>query len=207
MYTIVISTIFPFMILAMIGLLVITTENVYGVQYQNYNSTKYGIQFQYPSNWAVDEKTGRFDEGADIAVESPTISDGFIMIQSVNSTGGSGSAFKSQVYNLFKDAVSGDYSKETAVIEKPSFMTIDNQQAGTYLLTSKDKYEESAYKWADQIWIVSMPSHGYIIRLTSIVDVFDNPTTTEIRDHFIKSIKFLSDNTTNVTANQTSRFT
>ena len=85
-------------------------------------------------------------------------------------------------------------------------MTIDNQQVGTYLLTSKDKYEESAHKWADQTWIVSMPGHGYIIKFASIVDVFDNPTTTEIRDHFIKSIKFLS-NTTNVSVNQTSRFT
>ncbi len=194
------------MILAMIGLFVITTENVYGVQYQNYSSTKYGIQFQYPSDWAVDEKTGRFDEGADIAVDSPTISDGFIIIESVNATGDSGLAFKSHVYNLFKAEVTGDYSKEHVVIEKPSFMTIDNQQVGTYLLTSKDKYEESANKWADQTWIVSMPSHSYIIKLTSIVDVFDNPTTTEIRDHFIKSIKFLSD-TTNVSVNQTSRFT
>ena len=30
------------------------------ISYTN-SRTKYGIQFQYPSDWAVDEKTGRFD--------------------------------------------------------------------------------------------------------------------------------------------------
>jgi hypothetical protein len=194
---------FSLIILATIGLLTIITNNVYGIQYLNYSSAKYGIQFQYPSDWAVDEKTGRLDEGADIAVDSPTISDGFIIIESVNATGGSGLAFKSHVYSLFKSAVT-DYTKELAVIEKPSFMTIDNQQAGTYLLTNKDKYDESASKWADQTWIVTMPHHGYVITLASVVDVFDSPITTEIRNHFIKSIKFLS-NDTNVSVS--SRFT
>ena len=39
-------------------------------QFTTYKSEKYGIQFQYPVDWTIKEKTSRFDEGGgDITVE------------------------------------------------------------------------------------------------------------------------------------------
>jgi hypothetical protein len=75
----------------------------------------------------------------------------------------------------------------------------------SFLYTRKDKYEENALRWADQRWLVETPNSGYLISFSSTPDVFDNPTTTEVRDHFIKSINFLG--ISNSTAgNQPSRF-
>lgn len=94
------------------------------------------------------------------------------------------SDFQTMFYQLYKSSITVDYSKELKVIEQPSFMTIDGQRAGTYLYTTQDKYEEFASKVAAQYWII-------LVGFDAISNVFDDPQNTEIRDHFIKSIKFL----------------
>ena len=56
-----------------------------------------------------------------------------------------------------------------------------------------------------QLWIMFVGSRHYKINFISTQDMFDSPENIEIRDHFIKSIKFLGGN--NATqSNQTSRF-
>ena len=66
-------------------------------------------------------------------------------------------------YKSFKDSISSDYSKEYRVIEQPSFLTVDGQKVGTYLYTSKDKYEDYASTWGTQNWLVFVGTHGYLI--------------------------------------------
>lgn len=166
-------------------------DSSYAAPYSNYTSEKYQIQFQYPGDWQVIEKKSRFDEGVDIQLNSPTISGGFILMQYLNKSSFQGKDFRSSVYSIFKDSITTDYSNEYKVIEQPSFGAIDNQQSGTFLYTRKDKYEDNALRWADQRWLVETPDNGYLISFSSTPDVFDSPTTTEVRDHFIKSINFL----------------
>lgn len=176
----------------------------YALTYSNYTSDKYKIEFEHPSDWQVTEKKSRFDEGTDIQINSPTISDGYILIQSMNRSAFQGMDIREAVYELFKESITGDYSNEYKVIEQPTFSNIDNQTTGTWLFTSKDKYEENALKWATQRWLVKTPDNGYLIGFSSTPDVFDSPAATEVRDRFLKSIKFLGINATE--SSQPSRF-
>jgi hypothetical protein len=49
----------------------------------NTQSEKYKIQFDYPSNWFLDERTDRFNDQEDILVSSP---DGFSSVGIVYTT-------------------------------------------------------------------------------------------------------------------------
>ena len=157
---------------------------------KNYTSNLYQIQFQYPSNWDLREKTSRFDDGTDISVNSFSPS-GFISVQHMNTSEIQDMDLQRLVYEFFKSSIDGDYSNEYKVIEQPSFVTIDNQKAGTYLYTFKDKYEDFATKWASQNWIVYAGNHGYLLSFMSSTNQFDTPEMKQIRDQFLKSIKFL----------------
>jgi hypothetical protein len=99
--------------------------------------------------------------------------------------------FTTAFYKLFKDSINYDYSKEYRVIEQPSFLTVDGQKIGTFLFTSKDKYEDYASTWGTQDWFVFVGTHGYLITFFATTDTFDSPENIAIRDKFINSIKFL----------------
>jgi hypothetical protein len=67
----------------------------------------------------------------------------------------------------------------------------------------KDKYEDPSVS-AQQIWLTIVGKKGYLISFWSTTSYFDNPEISEVRDHFIKSIKFLDINSTQIS--QSSRF-
>jgi hypothetical protein len=175
--------------------------------YSNYTSDKYQIQFQYPSDWEFNEKANRFEEGTDISIRSfdpPGYS--IITVGRLdNLTSGIGSNDLITGFNyVYKQAIS-DYTKEISVIEQPSFINIDGQKAGTFLITQKDKYEDNALRLANQLWVVYVGDHGYLISFDSTTDLFDTPKNVKIRDDFIKSIRFIQpENSTNT--NVTNRF-
>jgi hypothetical protein len=173
----------------------------------NYSSDQYKIRFHYPSNWQVHEKTGRFDEGTDLEIKNPALGRGFILVQyGDDPTVDFGSRdITTAVYDVFKNSISGDYSYEYRVIEQPKFLTIDGQKAGTFLYTFKDKYEDNAWTWGSQIWLVYVGDHAYEISFTERTDEFDSPENIQIRDQFIKSINFLG-NTTNTYSPGVGRF-
>ncbi|MGI0033214.1 MAG: hypothetical protein ACRD97_08080, partial [Nitrososphaeraceae archaeon] len=165
------------------------SSNVTSATMTNYSSSLYQIQFQYPSGWELSEKTSRFDEGTDISVMgfSPSA---LISILYLNESSIEGIDLQSRLYEYFKLSID-DYEKEYRVIEQPSFATIGNQKAGSYLYTHKDKYEDFAIKYATQVWTTYVGNHGYLLSFTASTDQFDAPYIKQIRDHFLSSIKFL----------------
>jgi hypothetical protein len=178
--------------------------NVFAIEYTNYTSEKYKIQFEYPSNWTVTEKTSRFDSGPDINIESPTLSKGSFNIVYGDEdlmTEVGASDIQITTYNLLESETRGTY--DISIIEKPSFITIDNQKTGTYLVTKEEKYEKYPIKLASQKWITIVGDRMYFISTMGSTNSFDNPENVEIRDHLIKSIKFLD---VQPTTNSTSRF-
>lgn len=193
------------LVISAIIFLLPTYRDGFALQYSNYTSDKYQIQLQYPVGWDVTEKQSRFDEGTDLKIQSNTSPSGLILMQYLNLTEEPVSDFQTSFYQLYKSSITGDYSKEVKVIEQPSFTTIDGQKAGTYLYTTKDKYEDFAVKVAAQYWFVLTGKSGYLLAFDATSNVFDDPQIKEIRDQFIKSIKFLGvDNSTQT--NQHSRF-
>ena len=181
-----------FLIILIVGITVFVLGNAnpsFAVQYSNHTSDKYQIQFQYPTDWQLEEKTSRFEEGSDIAITSPTF-DQLITIGKMNTSEFGGMGLRETVYDYYKSSIS-NYDKETRSIEVPSFSTIDNQESGTYLITTKDKFKENAIKWAQQYWLVKTSNGGYLMTYMATTDIFDSPDSTERRNNFIKSIKFL----------------
>jgi hypothetical protein len=158
----------------------------------NYTSSLYQIQFQYPSSWELNEKKSRFDEGTDISISSYSPS-AYIYVQFLNASAVEGMDFQMAVYEFFKSSIDSDYGKEYKVIEQPSFTSIGNHKAGTYLFTHKDKYEDYATRWASQHWIVYVGNHGYLLSFMASTNQFDSPELTQIRNQFLKSIGFLGD--------------
>jgi len=182
-------------------------NNAFGIEYTNYTSEKYKIQFQYPSDWTVTEKTSRFESGEDISVNPPSLSKGSFKIlygdEDLVTDYGS-SDIQTATYNLVESFIQG--TNEIRIIEKPSFTTIDSQKTGTFLITLEEKYEKFPIKIATQEWLTFVGDRGYIIGYVASTGSFDNQENTEIRDSFIKSIKFLNVEPTTSTTNSTSRF-
>jgi hypothetical protein len=94
----------------------------------------------------------------------------------------------------------------TRVIETPSILKIDNQVAGTFVTTDKQKHEQDIPMITSQTWVIPLSNKDYMIIFGTIPENFDNPENIEIRKHFINSIKFLHDTDIKKTTNSVSRF-
>jgi hypothetical protein len=164
-------------------------NSAFGIEFSNYTSEKYRIQFQYPSNWEVTEKTNRFDESSDIRINNPLqltlITISYVPNPIIPGT------FQDSVDLLFDKLTTYDYTKEQKTIEEPTFLTIDGQEAATFLFTSKDKFDMNAVTIGDQAWLVNNVDDNYVISFLALPATFDSPENTLIRNQFIKSIHFL----------------
>jgi len=181
-------------------------QGVFAIQYSNYTSQKYQIQFEYPSTWALEEKKNRFDEGYDIRLTSDGLGLDLMAVGYADDLirGFGTSDIRSAVTNFY-DEVIGAYTQDFRTIEPPSFITIDGRNTGTFLVTAKEKYATNPYTIATQVWITFVDNRAYTFTFLSTPENFDNPTNTEVRDHFIKSVKFLVLNNQMIT-NSTNRF-
>ena len=75
----------------------------------------------------------------------------------------------------------------------PWFTNFHGHQAGTYVLTTKgsDADEDTERIFKSQEWLVYIGPHVYYIFYESPRDRFDSNDGTEIRNHFINSIRFI----------------
>ena len=163
----------------------------FATMYSNYTSDKNHIQFQFPAEWKIKEKMNRFDEGPDVQVVSPTPKDGFMTLNVLDSNFSQGVDIKTATDNVLEGSITMNNSPEDyRVIEYPSFIKI-SKEAGTYLYTRKDKIGDTTIEMANQVWTIKTPNAGYILDFSATTDVFDSPAVTDVRDHLIKSIKFL----------------
>jgi hypothetical protein len=170
-------------------------------EFSNYTSEKYKVQFEYPSSWEVTEKSSRFDEGGDLTIRSGKIGGEIFEIHySDDLVSGFGSSdLEEATINSLSDGKRSLIGFDVRVIEEPHFITIDNHKAGTFVTLATEKYDEFPTKIASQVWIVFDGSQGYLISFMDTPKTFDSPENTEIRNHFIQSIKFLGDSSTTQT--------
>ena len=179
------------MAIASIFLMAIGNQ-AFAIEYITYTSEKYKIQFEYPSDWTVTEKTSRFDVAHDIKVMSGPSSFSIEHYDDKESI-----KWASNIESATEDLlISFPFYMsifDISTIEDPSYLTIDGQKAGTFLVLMKDK-SDSRLKVANQQWIVSAGDRSYQITNMLPATDFDSPENTEIRNHFINSIKFLGNN-------------
>lgn len=176
------------------------------LQYSNYTSDKYQIQFQYPSNWTVEEKTNRFEEGSDISISNPNLGTDSIGIRFANNfLKDFGIADVQSGIISLHEGLLNSFAYDFRSIEPPSLLNIDGQRTGTFVVTFKEKYETDPTTLASQYWVTKAGNNGYMMTFFSSPQRFDSPENPEVPDHFIKSIKFLGVNNATST-NATNRF-
>lgn len=168
----------------------------FALQFTDYSSEKYQIQFQYPSDWLIKEKANRSDEGAQIDISNKKIAAGKLRVHFYDDLLESfGTSNLDAAFTKFYSATTTDDNEyEFKIIESPSFVTIDNQRTGSFLLMFKQKNEVDPITGAVKYWITFVGNSGYKMEFMATPENFDTPDNIEIRDQFIESIVFLGQN-------------
>ena len=124
--------------------LIIFLPNINGsfaLQFSDYTSEKNQIQFQYPSDWQIKEKANRFEEGSQIDISNKKIAAGKLRIHFYDNLLESfGTSNLDAAFTKFYNATTIDDNEyEFKVIESPSFVSIDSQKTGSFMLMFKQK--------------------------------------------------------------------
>ncbi|MGC2440268.1 MAG: hypothetical protein WA390_02495 [Nitrososphaeraceae archaeon] len=179
--------------------LIIFLPNINGsfaLQFTDYTSEKYQIQFQYPSDWLIKEKANRSDEGAEIDISNKKIAAGKLRIHFYDDLLESfGTTNLDAAFTKFYSATTTDDNEyEFKIIESPSFGSVDSQRTGSFVMTFEQKNEIDPITGAVKYWITFAGNSGYKIEFMATPENFDTPDNIEIRDQFIESIIFLGQN-------------
>lgn len=166
------------------------------LDYTKYTSDKYQIEFNYPSDWTLTEKTDNPQQPRAIMINGDNVGRGQIGISYSDNlmTGFGTTDLATSVVNEHKKLLS-DIPDFGRTILNPSFTTINGHLTGTFLLSfAEGQYETDPLKGVWQYWTTFNGGHGYTIVFVSTPDSFLTPDYTEVRDQFINSIKFLGGN-------------
>lgn len=182
-----IATLFP-ILLTLIYVYFIVNNNVYAINFVNFTSKNLGLQFEYPSEWKIEEKISKLGSKPDISISDDNSSANILFISTRLNSGGDSNFNTMEFTNQMHKFITSDYNSFFKTIESPSVIIVDEEEVGTFLITKEEVSESYSVKKAQQLWIV--PSYGIMIQFNSPPSLFDNPENIEIRDHFIKSINF-----------------
>ena len=188
-------------IVASFVFLILVTLNVsetFALKYANFTRDKYQIQFQYPSDWVVEEKANRLKEGSEIDISNKKIGTGEIaihyyndLLKSFNTTN-----FDHLFSDLYKERSTDNNRYEYRTVEPPSFLNVDGQKTGSFVIIFKQKAEVDPIGVEVQYWITFVGNTGYVVEFLSTPENFNTSENIEIRDRFIKSINFIGLNNT-----------
>ena len=165
----------------------------FALQYTDYLSEKYQIAFQYPSNWTVEEKSNKLEEGTEIEVYDKEIGNGKIGIHFYDDLleGFGSTDFDFAFSDFYKHRIAEDHKFEYKTIQPPSLLEIDGHKTGSFHIMFSQKDEIDPVSGEVQYWITFVGEMGYMIEFLSIPENFDTSDNTEMRDRFISSIDFL----------------
>jgi hypothetical protein len=165
----------------------------FALQYTDYLSEKYQIAFQYPSDWKLEEKSNKLEEGTEIEVSDKEIGDGKIGIHFYDDLleGFGSTDFDFAFSDFYMHRTTDDHKFEYKTIQPPSLLEIDGHKTGSFHIMFSQKDENDPISGEVQYWITFVGENGYMIEFLSIPENFDTPDNTEMRDRFISSIDFL----------------
>ena len=179
-------------------LITLNISETLALKYAYFTRDIYQIQFQYPSDWVLEEKPNGLKEEPEIDVSNKKIGTGEIaihyyhdLLKSFNTT---------NFDHLFSDFYIGrstdNYRYEYKTVEPPSFFNVDGQKTGSFLVIFKQKSEVHPVYVEVQYWITLVGNTGYVLEFLSTPENFNTSENLEIRDRFIQSINFIGSNNT-----------
>ena len=152
-------------------------KDVFALEYNNFTSKTFGIGFQYPNDWLVD--------ASELYITISNPNDGSIFLDTaknpLHEQGHDLQTFTNEWLAKISSSV-GD----TQIIQNPTPIPTENLEMQAFLTTQQSNE-------AVQHWTFIGNGHEYAVRFFSPTSKFNNPENIEILDHFIKSIKIVSE--------------
>ena len=188
------------MIASFVFLLLITLNisETLALKYANFTRDKYQIQFQYPSDWVLEEKANGLKDESEVDVSNKKIGTGEIaihyyndLLKSFNTTN-----FDHLFSDFYNERATDNSRYENRTVERPSFFNVDGQKTGSFLVIFKQKAEVDPVDVEVQYWITFVGNKGYVLEFLSTPENFNASENLEIRDRFIQSINFIGSNNT-----------
>ena len=167
------------------------------LEYVNYTSYKYKVQFQYPTDWVQSEKITSHDKGADISVSKLSKENGngslfWIVLGNDTAIGSNLQAGLEHIMKMLNDS---NAPNKYEIIQPPSFTTIDGQMAGTFISYSRHRFGDAELKTVEQFWLTYVGSVDYyLMAFIAPIQSFSNPDNVISRNQLINSIKLLDIN-------------
>jgi hypothetical protein len=186
-----------FVIFASVLIFFASINNIFAVEYKTFTSEIWGIEFQYPDDWDLNYQVDKADNyiaiiNAEENIELHDINpnkndDRYVYITIFDNIGQQNlrsftESNMKQELEFYKQ--SEDWT--TNIIKTPTPIKIGNLQMGTYTLQEQDEDDNVIA----QFWTTVKNNRGYSIEFSTQENIFNSPESTEIRDHFIKSLKF-----------------
>jgi len=176
--------------------LLLNGSDTLALQYVNYTSYKYKIQFQYPTDWVQSEKISSHDKGADISVskhskENDTSNGSLFWITLGNDTA-IGSNLQAGLHHVMKMLNDSNALNEYEIIQPPSFTTIDGQIAGTFISYARHRFGDTELETFEQFWLTYVGSVDYyLMSFIAPIQSFSNSDNAMVRNHLVNSIELL----------------
>lgn len=170
--------------------LLLNVAETSALEYVNYTSYKYKIQFQYPTNWVQSERISNHDRGPDISV-SRGESGSVFWIKRGNDTQ-IGSDLQAGLRHVMKMLNESNAPNGYEITKPPSFTTIDGQTAETFSAHSWYGFGAEKLETIEQFWLTYVGTVDYyLIGFIAPIQSFDTPENMIVRNQFTSSIKIL----------------
>lgn len=167
-----------------------STSTINSINYTTYTSDVYGITFEYPSDWDLEEKTNRFASEPEVKVNDGLNSFKFLGNDdrlSLDNSFFDLELVATMAQNSFVEG-SGDRLIEGVSTDK---YQIDGYDTASFLYTSETLF---GMETANEVFMVDNNNDVYTLGFTDLVDDFDTPQNKEIRDHILNSFHFIGSN-------------
>ena len=175
--------------------LLLNGSDTLALQYVNYTSYKYKIEFQYPTDWVQSEKLSSHDKGADISVSKfskENTSNGSLFWIVLGNDTTIGSDLQAGLQHVMKMLNDSNALNKYEIIQSPSFTTIDGQMTGTFISYSRHRFGDAELETVEQFWLTYVGSLDYyLMSFIAPIQSFSNSDNAMIRNHLVNSIKLL----------------
>jgi len=159
------------------------------IEWKNYTNTKFNFTLQYPSWSQLTEKLNRFETTkSDVQILSNIDLQSLFMFSfSRLEVGTNGMDLKQ-----YGDSYYAEISTMGSTIEYPTIIKnkIGGEDTYTFVLLTSDT--ESEMPFGMQQWVMIHNGVGYNIDFMATTDTFDSDHLTKIREHMIKSFRWLN---------------
>jgi hypothetical protein len=165
-----------------------STSNLTTGNWTSYTNSTLGISFDYPFDWEVTEKQGRFEKGPDVIVTDGQIAFKIIKIdESINDI--FQRHWLTETVKQFENQYQND--EGTRIIESTDMKKykIDGERTGTFLYMANN---EDGTSMAQENFLTQHRDRVYFLIFGDSTLTFDSPETQSIMQKIIKSFKFIT---------------